>query len=154
QTDLRSFVKTYTYRLIPIDDHIPSDPAMDDMLEPYLFRMNQFLNLAQVYAVVPCPNNASACPKTQRNDPNGGDSQLGNLVATAMRLRKRVEADYALTNPLGIRADFESGPLNLEQMYNVFPFENTITTIFLSGDETQQMLDFVAARSSERGCRS
>src|SRR5690348_3220920 len=88
------------------------------------------------------------------SDPDGGDSQLGNLVATSMRLRKRVEADFALTNSLGIRADFESGPLNLEQMYNVFPFDNTITTMFLSGNETQQMLDFVAARSSERGCRS
>src|SRR5207248_3973784 len=81
-------------------------------------------------------------------------SQLGNLVATAMRIRAGVEADYALTNSLGIRADFESGPLNLEEMYNVFPFDNTITTMFLSGDETQQMLDFVAARSSERGCRT
>ena len=39
-------------------------------------------------------------------------------------------------------------------MYNVFPFDNTITTMYLSGDETQQMLDFVAARSAERGCRT
>jgi hypothetical protein len=117
--------------------------------------MNAFLNLNQVYAVVPCPQNATGnCPKTQRNDPNGGDSQLGNLVATSMRLRRGVEADYAVTNSLGIRADFESGPLNLEEMYNVFPFDNTITTMFLSGNEVQEMLDFVAARSSERGCRT
>ncbi len=71
-----------------------------------------------------------------------------------MRLRRRVEADFALTNSLGIRADFESGPLTLEQLYNVFPFDNTITTQFLSGDEVLQMLDFVADRSSERGCKS
>ena len=78
----------------------------------------------------------------------GGDSQLGNLVATAMRLRRRVETDFGLTNALGIRADFESGPLTLEQLYNVFPFDNTITTQFLSGDEMLQMFDFVAERSS------
>jgi 2',3'-cyclic-nucleotide 2'-phosphodiesterase (5'-nucleotidase family) len=71
-----------------------------------------------------------------------------------MRLRHGVEADFGLTNSLGIRADFESGPLNLEQMYNVFPFDNTITTMFLSGGEVQEMLDFVAARSAERGCRT
>ena len=71
-----------------------------------------------------------------------------------MQLRQGVEAEFALTNSLGIRADFESGPLNLEEMYNVFPFDNTITTMYLSGDETQQMLDFVAARSAERGCRT
>lgn len=150
----KSGVKAYTYRIIPITDSIPSDPAMDNMLEPYQLKMNEFLNLNQVYAVIPCPANSGTCPKTQRNDPDGGDSQLGNLVAASMRLRTDVAADYAVTNSLGIRADFESGPLNLEEMYNVFPFDNTITTMFLSGDETQQMLDFVAARSAERGCRT
>jgi 5'-nucleotidase / UDP-sugar diphosphatase len=151
---VRAGVKAYTYRLIPVDDSVPSDPVMDNMLEPYLIKMNAFLNLGQVYAIVPCPAGGADCPKTQRNDPDGGDSQLGNLVATAMRLRRGVEADFGLTNSLGIRADFESGPLNLEQMYNVFPFDNTIATMFLSGDEVQQMLDFVAARSGERGCRT
>ena len=151
----KSTIKSYTYHIIPIDDSIPSDPVMDNMLEPYLFKMNQFLNLTQVYAVVPClTQDAGNCPKTTRSDNDGGDSQLGNLVATAMRLREGVEADYSVTNSLGIRADFESGPLNLEEMYNVFPFDNTITTMELSGDETQQMMDFVAARSAERGCRT
>jgi 5'-nucleotidase len=151
---MRASVKAYTYKLIPIDDSIPMDPKMSDMLEPYQFKMNQFLNLNQIYALVGCPSGVATCPKILRNDPNGGDSQLGNLVATAMRLRKRVEADFGLTNSLGIRADFESGPLNLEQMYNVFPFDNTITTIYLSGNEVQEMLDFVAQRTSERGCRT
>jgi 5'-nucleotidase len=151
---LRPAVKAYTYKLIPIDDSIPQDPELANMLEPYQLKMNQFLNLNQVYAIVACPNDTGTCPKLQRNDANGGDSQLGNMVATAMRLREGVEADFGLTNSLGIRADFESGPLNLEEMYNVFPFDNTITTMFLSGSEVQEMLDFVAARSSERGCRT
>jgi 5'-nucleotidase / UDP-sugar diphosphatase len=151
----KSGITAYTYRIIPIDDSIPSDPEMDDLTEPYQLQMNRFLNLNQVYAVVPCPvNNAGNCPKTQRNDSDGGDSQLGNLVATSMQVRHGVEADYALTNSLGIRADFESGPLNLEEMYNVFPFENTITTVSLSGRETQEMMDGVAVRSAERGCRT
>jgi 5'-nucleotidase len=150
----RATVKAYTYKLIPITDDIPMDPDLANMLEPYQLKMNAFLNLNQVYALVGCPPGGTSCPKLQRNDPNGGDSQLGNMVATAMRLREGVEADFGLTNSLGIRADFESGPLNLEEMYNVFPFDNTITTMFLSGDEVQQMLDFVSARSSERGCRT
>ena len=146
-------VKSYAYTLIPVSDAIPDDPDMVDLLEPYQLKMNTFLNLTQTYAVIPCPPDVATCPKIQRTNPEGGDSQLGNLVATAMRLRERVEADFGLTNSLGIRADFESGPLNLEQMYNVFPFENTIATMFLSGVEVQDMLDFVAARSSERGCK-
>lgn len=132
----------------------PPDPDMSRLLEPYSIKMKTLLNLSQVYAVVPCDFTRTTCPKVLRNDPGGGDSQLGNLVATSMRLRRRVEADFALTNALGIRADFESGPLTLETMFNVFPFDNTITTMFLSGDEILQMVDFVAERSAERGCRT
>jgi 5'-nucleotidase len=150
----RATVKAYTYKIIPINESIPEDPELREMLEPYEIQMNTFLDLTQVFALVPCPKDAGDCPKTLRNDPSGGDSQLGNLVATSMRFRRRVEADFSLTNSLGIRADFESGALSLEQMFNVFPFDNTITTMFLSGGEVQEMLDFVAARSSERGCRT
>jgi 2',3'-cyclic-nucleotide 2'-phosphodiesterase (5'-nucleotidase family) len=39
-------------------------------------------------------------------------------------------------------------------MYNVFPFENYIATMFLSGDEVKELLDFVARKSSTRGCRT
>ena len=42
-----------------IDDSIPSDPAMDNLLEPYQLEMNEALNLTQVYANVPCSTNQS-----------------------------------------------------------------------------------------------
>ena len=150
----RNGVKSYTYKLIPIDDSIPEDADMANMLEPYQLKLNTDLNLTHNYAVIPCLASSSTCPKVLRNDPDGGDSQLGNLVAASMRLRPRVEADFGLTNSLGIRADFESGPLNLEEMYNVFPFDNTITTMFLSGNEISSMLDFVASVSATRGCKT
>ena len=34
------------------------------------------------------------------------------------------------------------------------PFDNTITTMFLSGREVKEVLDYVSERSSERGCNS
>jgi 5'-nucleotidase len=71
-----------------------------------------------------------------------------------MQTRAGVEAEFALTNSLGIRADFEPGPLTVEQMFNVFPFENSITIMFLSGVEVRETLDFIARKSSERGCRT
>jgi 2',3'-cyclic-nucleotide 2'-phosphodiesterase (5'-nucleotidase family) len=39
-------------------------------------------------------------------------------------------------------------------MFNVFPFENSITVMYLSGTEVQETLDFVARRSASRGCRT
>ena len=68
-----------------------------------------------------------------------------------MQVRSGVEAEFAITNSLGVRADFEKGPLTIEQMFNVFPFENSITIIYLSGSEVQETLNFVARKSAEGG---
>jgi hypothetical protein len=71
-----------------------------------------------------------------------------------MRKRRRVEAEVAVTNSLGIRDNLYAGPLSQESMFNVFPFENTINVMYLSGTEMQEMFDFVAERSTGRGCIS
>ena len=69
-----------------------------------------------------------------------------------MQRRKRVDAEVSITNTLGIRDNLYPGPINLESMFNVFPFENTITIMYLSGTELQEVLDYVARRSAGRGC--
>lgn len=132
------------YQVFPIDSTVPEDPFVADQLEEYIDDMNEQLDLNLLIGYAP--------NMVRRFGPTGGDSQLGNLVATSMRLRQGVQTDFALTNTLGIRADFVPGPVSVEQMYNVFPFENTITTLQLSAPEVQEMFDFITQRSSERGC--
>jgi hypothetical protein len=39
-------------------------------------------------------------------------------------------------------------------MFNVFPFENTINIMFVSGREMQELFDFSTEKSSDRGCVS
>ena len=90
----------------------------------------------------------------RRNSATGGDAPLGNMTAESMRKRNGVEAEFAITNTLGIRDSLYRGPITIESMFNVFPFENTITIMYLSGAEVQEVLDFVASRSSGRGCNS
>jgi 5'-nucleotidase len=46
------------------------------------------------------------------------------------------------------------GPVTVEQMFNIFPFDNSITKMQLSGVEVQDLFDFAARRSSGRGCVS
>lgn len=146
----RSFITAFSYDNIPIDSRIEADPEVTELLLPYSLELNKEIDLDGVFAYVNTPGTA----KITRNDVSGGDSQLGNMTARSMQLRTGVEADFALTNSLGIRADFEQGPLTIEQMFNVFPFENSITVMFLSGTEVKEMLDFVARRSAGRGCRT
>jgi len=119
---------------------------------PYSVKINQDIDLNGVFSYV-APT-ASTTAKILRNDPSNGDSQLGNLVARAMQQQTGVEAEFSITNSLGIRADFERGALTNEAMYNVFPFENTITVMYLSGSEIQDTLDFVSRKSAGRGCRT
>jgi 5'-nucleotidase len=153
----RSYITAFKYDNLPVSCGArlpngqcsnPVDPEVTALLQPYQFELQELLDLDGVFAYV------NASDKIVRNDGSGGDSQLGNLVARSMQVRPGVDADFALTNSLGIRSDFERGPLTLEDMYNVFPFENTISIMFLSGSEILETLDFVARKSSERGCKS
>jgi 5'-nucleotidase / UDP-sugar diphosphatase len=146
----RSRVTAYTYKPIPIDSTVEDDADITDLLWPYSVALNREIDLQGVVSWI----NTSGTSKVVRNDPTGGDSQLGNLVARSMQLRTGIEAEIAMTNSLGIRADFEQGALTNEQMYNVFPFENTIAIMYLSGSEIQETLDFVARKSASRGCRA
>ncbi|HVV88415.1 MAG TPA: bifunctional UDP-sugar hydrolase/5'-nucleotidase [Kofleriaceae bacterium] len=146
----RSRIVSFAYDNIPVDKRIPDDPDVANVLWPYSIAINRDIDLQGVFAFVKTLGDA----KIVRNDLSGGDSQLGNMVARSMQTRSGVEAEFALTNSLGIRADFEAGKLTNEQMFNVFPFENSITVMYLSGSEIQETLDFVARKSAERGCRS
>jgi 5'-nucleotidase / UDP-sugar diphosphatase len=148
--ETRSRIKSFAYINQPVDADIPDDPDVANLMWPYSVKINEDIDLNGVFAYVDPPGTA----KITRNDNSGGDSQLGNLVARSMQLQQGVDAELAFTNSLGIRADFERGPLTNEQMFNVFPFENTIVVMYLSGQEITDTLDFVARKSASRGCRS
>jgi len=142
-------VKTYRADLHSVDQSVDRDRwdvATERLLEPFSAELYRAIQLTRFIAYSP--------RKIRRFSTGWGDSALGNLVANAMQLRNRVEAHFGLTNTLGIRADINRGPITEEMMYNVFPFENSITTITLSGREVQDLMDYVALRSARRGCQT
>jgi 5'-nucleotidase / UDP-sugar diphosphatase len=122
------------------------DGAMLELLDPYVQPLYRDEDLTKGFAYAP--------DRITRFGQSGEDSPLGNLVADAMRTRNRIEAQFALTNSLGIRTNMEAGLVTIEQMFNIFPFENTLTVMYLSGVEVQELLDYVTERSSERGCQT
>ncbi len=148
--DERSRITAYSFDVIPVDKTVTPDPEVADLLWPYSLAINRDIDLDGVIAYTA----VAPGEKIYRYDTSGGDSAIGNMVARAMQVRSGVEAELAITNSLGIRADFEAGPLTVEQMFNVFPFENQITVMYLSGSEIQETLDFVARKSAGRGCRA
>lgn len=123
------------------------DQRTTELLQGYITDLDFAVSLTQIFAYAPKDI-------ARRNSSTGGDAPLGNLAAESMRTRRRVEAEVALTNTLGIRDNLYAGPLSHESMFNVFPFENTINVMYLSGREMQELFDFVATRSASRGCQS
>ncbi len=117
------------------------------LMQPYIVGLDLNLALTSMFGFAPRDI-------SRRNNSSGGDSPLGNLAADSMRKRHRVDAEVGITNSLGIRDNLYAGPLTQESMFNVFPFENTINIMYLSGVEMQEMFDFVAERSASRGCQS
>lgn len=137
-------LESFRYEVLPVDSTVPQDPIVERLMEPYVDILNQEVPLNQILGYAPATVN--------RFGATGGDSAIGNVVAESMMARRGVETDFAVTNSLGIRSDFFPGPITIEWMYNVFPFENSITTMYLSGREVVEMFDFIARRSSDRGC--
>ncbi len=142
-------VVSHKYQVFPVDERLAAyeDPQITEMLENYLLELNSVLDLKKVIAFAPST--------VLRNSHTGnGDSALGNIVTESMRLRRGVDAEFSVTNTLGIRDNFYAGPITMETMFNVFPFENSVTVMHLSGAEIQEMADFIASRSASRGCQS
>jgi 5'-nucleotidase len=146
-------VIAHSNTLLPVDGRIAEDPDMLELLEEYERELEDSVDLARVVAVTD--------DRLRRFGTNGGDAPLGNLTAEAMQFRAGIETDFALTNSLGIRSDIQ-GPaegasvheITVEELFQVLPFDNTITTMFLSGAEVQALFDYVASRSASRGCNA
>jgi 5'-nucleotidase/UDP-sugar diphosphatase len=134
------------YQVFPVTANVPEDPIVKELLEPYQRQLQRLSNLTTIAGF--SPNGA------KRIAPANGDSPLGNLIAAANWLRLGVQTDFSLTNSTGIRQDLLPGPVTIDEAYDIFPFDNTITTMYLSGAEIFQLYDFVARRSSSRGCVS
>jgi 5'-nucleotidase / UDP-sugar diphosphatase len=139
-------VVDHRFAIHPIDDRLSEDAEMADKMDPYFLALGLDYDLGRPLAFSPTG--------VTRTSPTGTDSALGNVVADSIRTRNLVETDLSLTNSPGIRDNLPPGPITIEMLYNVFPFENTITTFFLSGREVRELFDFVASRSRGRGCRS
>ncbi|HEY1958664.1 MAG TPA: 5'-nucleotidase C-terminal domain-containing protein [Polyangiaceae bacterium] len=134
------------YQVFPITADVPEDPVTKELLEPYQEQLQRLSDLTTIAGF--SPNGA------KRTAPANGDSPLGNLVAASNWLRLGIQTDFSLTNTTGLRQDLLPGPVTIDEAYDIFPFDNTITTMYLSGAEVYQLYDFVARRSASRGCVS
>ncbi|WAS96099.1 bifunctional metallophosphatase/5'-nucleotidase [Nannocystis punicea] len=68
-----------------------------------------------------------------------GENPLGNLFVDLM-LRARPDADAAIINGGGLRADLPAGPLRYGALYESFPFDNRFARVKLSAGDFAAMI--------------
>jgi 2',3'-cyclic-nucleotide 2'-phosphodiesterase (5'-nucleotidase family) len=78
-----------------------------------------------------------------------GEFALGNLVVDAM-LDADIDgqqADIAMHNNGGIRADLPKGPISFGQLYAVLPFDNQLMALELTGEQVLRILEHSVSSS-------
>ena len=79
------------------------------------------------------------------------ETALGNLTSDAFRVM--TGADVAFVNGGGLRAPLEAGEVTFNDIYSVFPFNNQVVTVEVTGQILLDMLEMaVAGYPEERGC--
>jgi len=77
------------------------------------------------------------------------NSALGNLMTDAVR--EFAEADIALHNVVGgIRADLPAGELTYGRVFRMFPFDNRIAVLEMSGKDLRNIIEVQARNSGRR----
>jgi len=69
----------------------------------------------------------------------GNEGTIGDFVTDAMR--GPAQADIALQNSGGLRADLAEGTITRASIYEIMPFDNTIVTMKLTGAEVIKVLE-------------
>ena len=81
------------------------------------------------------------------------ESPLMNFAADALRStaqrHSRQKIDVAITNKGGLRNDIAEGDITVGDIYSVFPFENTLALLTLSGEQLLRLFDDIAAAGGE-----
>jgi 5'-nucleotidase len=110
--------------------------AIDDLITPYIARVrDEQKRLLGVFVPAPLGRHGRR------------ESALGDAVADAVRAME--ETDVVLLNSGGFRADLASGPMTYGDLYEVLPFDNTVATLTLTGQEIIDLLE--ALLNSEHG---
>ena len=80
-------------------------------------------------------------------------SLLGNFATDALRvIGERItgkKIDVAILNVGGIRSDMLPGEVTRRQIFNIFPFENTVNVLEVKGSDLKEVIDHSAGKKLE-----
>ena len=130
----------FSYRLIPVDSRLDSriDPAFASKLAYYSEKLEQSMSEVLGY-----------CTSTLRKGSPQGT--LGNWATDSMVEMCEdvfgVTPDLAVCNNGGLRAEISNGDVTRSDIYAVFPFDNKMTLLELTGTSLLKFFDSMAVNT-------
>lgn len=86
-------------------------------------------------------------------DKGAPESLLSNLVADVLRSSASQvlgqPADMGLINRGGLRSVLTEGPITVETIYEILPFENSLCVLTMKGKDLKELFNNIAARRGE-----
>ncbi|MFF2449125.1 bifunctional 2',3'-cyclic-nucleotide 2'-phosphodiesterase/3'-nucleotidase [Neobacillus sp. NPDC058068] len=114
------------------DEYIP-DSAVSDI-------MNKYENLVAPLKAEIMGESATSLNKEYPSAASEfGDTGLGNLIADGMKAA--MNADFALMNGGGVRADIAAGNVTFGDLFSIQPFANILNKVNLSGADLRDVLN-------------
>lgn len=111
---------------ILLDASVAEDEAVAARLAELAAPLEELRNRVVAEAAAPIGGDRTAC--------RARECEMGNLVAEAMLDRVRGQGiQIAIQNGGGLRASIDAGPVTMGEVLAVLPFQNTLSTFFVTG---------------------
>lgn len=122
------------YRLVPLDDSIPDDPAVADTIKQWTAKLPKERSLGQLLTAIDTTQVVKA----------GGESAAGNLYVDALLNHRAIDAHIAFIHVGTLRGDRAYGPghfTNLD-LSEYHPFPNAPVTRQLNAVQLKLLLEW------------
>lgn len=134
--------KSSSSQLLTVDAQTSSDPAFEQIIEPYKIRLDAEMN--------------TVIARSERELPKGGrgETALGNLVADLQKEfsedKFNRNIDISVVNNGGLRNSLPKGDITVGNIFELAPFENFIYILELNADDVRRLGEY-AARGKNLG---
>ncbi|MCP4229086.1 MAG: hypothetical protein GY771_02925 [bacterium] len=132
-------VEITEYRMLPVTGDLGDNPKVEGVLKGYRERLGDETN--KIVADIPAQITAESCRSTE--------TVFGDLLTDIMR--DISGADIAFSNGGGIRANLGPGEISIGDVLTALPFNNTIITASVTGEQLQAIFDYCAREQTPGG---
>jgi len=146
--DIRKEADTFTTFLAayPVNKNVESDPIMKAFEKKYQQALEEKLNEELAFLKSPLIAGITTDHASRWKETN-----VGNLLTDSFR--EYFQADIAVLNGGGIRADAQEGPFTVKDAMALIPFGNRICLIEMSGEDIMSLLEHGTSAVEEKAGR-